>query len=294
MKKLHTVTILIPAFNEERNISRVLRAVASQQCSDFKLERIIVVSDGSTDATVRKVTEEQISKLEVKAYRERRGKAFRLAQSYRFIRSDVIVQIDADVQIYDKFFLQKLIKPITKQVASLTGANAVPLPGATLVEKAVNVSVAPYARMRRYVPSLSIGPVLAFTKTLVRNLQYPSTVVGEDIYLYFHCLSQKLRYKYVQSAIVYYRSPNNISDHIQQSIRFLTAPYDIRNYYSLELVRKEDSIPMLLYLYETGKVFIRHPFLSTFIFIINKYCLLLAAARKQREQKWGTAISTKS
>ena len=50
MKKL-TVTIGIPAYNEEKNIGRLLKSLSNQKGDDFTLNEIVVLSDGSTDMT---------------------------------------------------------------------------------------------------------------------------------------------------------------------------------------------------------------------------------------------------
>jgi glycosyltransferase involved in cell wall biosynthesis len=48
MKKNMTVTIGIPAYNEAANITSLLMALLAQNTPNFKLESIIVASDGST------------------------------------------------------------------------------------------------------------------------------------------------------------------------------------------------------------------------------------------------------
>ena len=49
-KKL-TVTIGIPAYNEEKNIGRLLRALLRQKTNGLSIKKIIVISDASTDKT---------------------------------------------------------------------------------------------------------------------------------------------------------------------------------------------------------------------------------------------------
>ena len=47
-----TVTIGIPAYNESANIGRLINDVLGQKQNHFRLAKIIVVSDCSSDATV--------------------------------------------------------------------------------------------------------------------------------------------------------------------------------------------------------------------------------------------------
>ena len=51
MNKKPTVTIGIPAHNEEANIANMLNSVISQEQKSFFLEKIIVALDGCTDNT---------------------------------------------------------------------------------------------------------------------------------------------------------------------------------------------------------------------------------------------------
>ena len=46
-----TLSIFIPAYNEEANIEHLLRSILSQKQDNFKLSDINVVSDGSSDKT---------------------------------------------------------------------------------------------------------------------------------------------------------------------------------------------------------------------------------------------------
>ena len=48
------ISIIIPSYNEEKNISRCLDSVMNQTFSDFE---IIIVNDGSTDAATNALPE---------------------------------------------------------------------------------------------------------------------------------------------------------------------------------------------------------------------------------------------
>ena len=57
-KKDYSISVLIPAYNEESSIKETLEAVLK---SDYPLKEIIVINDGSTDKT-RKIVEEMAAK----------------------------------------------------------------------------------------------------------------------------------------------------------------------------------------------------------------------------------------
>src|SRR3989344_5204255 len=97
-KKAPTITVGIPAYNEERNIRSVLESVLQQRGSLFRLEKIIVVSDGSDDRTESMVREIAAANpiIELVADHGRKGKITRLNQLCRMNQSDFLVFLDAD------------------------------------------------------------------------------------------------------------------------------------------------------------------------------------------------------
>jgi len=289
-----TTSIVICALNEGKNLNSLLSTLIKQNQTNFKLKSITVISDGSTDNTVSETRKIHNKAMVLKGFRNTMGKAYRLSQEFKLQKSDLVVQIDADVKIYDTNFLDLLLQPlIHNKKVGMTGANAQPLPGKTFVEKAVNISVVPYVRMRQVCPSLSIGPVLAFRTELARKIKFPKEILGEDVYAYLFCLSNNYFYRYVSSALVFYRSPNNLLEHIRQSIRFIQAPHNVAGYFSHRLVEREDRIPKLLYLHELLKVFSKHPILGSYIFLVNKFCELLVRLSLVPRKKWTIAMSTK-
>ena len=74
--KKPTVTIGIPAYNEEANIGVLLRAIVKQRETDFVLKKIIVVSDKSTDNTANEVKKIKDSRIKLIENRVRRGKVY--------------------------------------------------------------------------------------------------------------------------------------------------------------------------------------------------------------------------
>jgi cellulose synthase/poly-beta-1,6-N-acetylglucosamine synthase-like glycosyltransferase len=92
-----TVTVLIPAHNEE---SVIVQTVTSVLASDLKGLRIIVVNDGSTDRT-RELLDENFSREpRVRIIHQvNRGKAAALHLATSLADTDIVVTIDADTEI---------------------------------------------------------------------------------------------------------------------------------------------------------------------------------------------------
>jgi cellulose synthase/poly-beta-1,6-N-acetylglucosamine synthase-like glycosyltransferase/peptidoglycan/xylan/chitin deacetylase (PgdA/CDA1 family)/spore germination protein YaaH len=91
------VAVLIPAYNEEKVIARTIRSV---MMSNYKNIRIIVIDDGSTDATFKVASEtyaEQIAAGRVTVLtKQNAGKAEALNYALQFMDEEIYVGIDAD------------------------------------------------------------------------------------------------------------------------------------------------------------------------------------------------------
>jgi glycosyltransferase involved in cell wall biosynthesis len=87
------LTIIMPAFNEAASIERVIMDVKSV-CSDF-LEEIIVIDDGSHDATIQKA--KQAGARVIQHYRNL-GYGASLKTGIRAAKTDLILTMDSDGQ----------------------------------------------------------------------------------------------------------------------------------------------------------------------------------------------------
>lgn len=110
--------VIIPAFNEEKSLPSVIKSIPTKIPGISKIE-VLVLNDGSTDATVR------VAKKAGATYAVSHSKRAGLATSFKdavaaalFRGADIIVNTDADNQ-YDQREIGKLIQPILKKEADL-------------------------------------------------------------------------------------------------------------------------------------------------------------------------------
>jgi len=91
-------TILIPAYNAESSLAKLIESIL-RHTADFKPEKIVVVDDGSTDATLKTA---RSFPVELIALPENRGKGAALKEGYTYFlkqcRSDYLITLDADLQ----------------------------------------------------------------------------------------------------------------------------------------------------------------------------------------------------
>lgn len=108
---MKTITVVIPAFNEEKMIQATVQAV---QKLDY-INRILVVDDGSTDMTpeLAEKTGAEVLKL-----RSNRGKGGAMNAALEYIETDIIAFIDADLgECAEQVGL--ILQPIIKGEADL-------------------------------------------------------------------------------------------------------------------------------------------------------------------------------
>jgi len=85
-----TVTVLLPAYNEETRIIDTLRAVKGLSLVD----EIIVVNDGSNDRTSERVREMGVTLIDLPT---NMGKGGAMNAALPYINSDIVVFLDADL-----------------------------------------------------------------------------------------------------------------------------------------------------------------------------------------------------
>lgn len=110
--KKPTLTIGIPACNEEANIGNLLANIFSQSKKEYELKNIIIISDGSTDRTVEIASnfKKKYGKIKIVKKKNRQGKAHALNRIYDLSDSDFLFTIDADVLLAEKNDLDLLAK----------------------------------------------------------------------------------------------------------------------------------------------------------------------------------------
>jgi glycosyltransferase involved in cell wall biosynthesis len=100
--------VIIPAYNEEATIGRVLRRVLLQDC----VEQVVVVDDCSTDRT-REMAEAATrdDRVTVRRHQVNQGKGAAVRTGLAEIRAPIVIIQDADLE-YDPTEYERIIAPI--------------------------------------------------------------------------------------------------------------------------------------------------------------------------------------
>lgn len=107
------LTLIIPAYNEEENIERVLDVVVDMP--DF--QQIIVVDDGSVDGTYDKIRKYPV---QIIRHQQNRGKGAAIWAGVQSARSPYIMLLDADLIGLQSSHLRALIQPVLHDGAAMS------------------------------------------------------------------------------------------------------------------------------------------------------------------------------
>ena len=108
-EKYRRLSVVIPVYNEERTLNKVINAVQTVELPFAK--EIIIIDDASTDST-RKVIEQLPDKNTVKIFHDKnQGKGAALRSGFARATGDIVLIQDADLE-YDPAEYRKLLKPL--------------------------------------------------------------------------------------------------------------------------------------------------------------------------------------
>ncbi len=268
-----SVSIGIPAYNEEANIQYLLHALLADRSRHIKLLEIIIVSDGSTDATVKKVKAVKDRRIHIVVQRNRKGIVHSENIIVKRARGSILVMLDADVIPIEPNFLEAITFPIRKnKKVGCVGAATIPLPPRNLFERIIANSHYMKQFLYRQINDgsnvyLCHGRARAFAGKFFRNLTWINNA-PEDAFSYFSCIAQKFTFVFTKDAGVFFRSPLNFREHASQSTRFTTGIASLTRIFGSNIVRKEFAIPRVLFIKTLIRYMIRNPFsMPAYLFI---------------------------
>lgn len=101
------ITIIIPAFNEEKTISILIQKILKLNL----LKQIIIVDDGSTDNTLQIINKYKQEIDTICIHKKNLGKGAAIKTASKYIDGDIVLIQDADLE-YDPSDYFDLIEPI--------------------------------------------------------------------------------------------------------------------------------------------------------------------------------------
>lgn len=274
------VTIGISAYNEAANIGHIIKDILSQRQINFTLNKIIIISDGSTDKTVDQVKLIQDYRIQVVAGNKNLGQTARINQLMCLSMTNILIFLDSDIILDDQSALTKLINPfyLNPKVA-LVGGNPNSVGKYNFLTQSWLVTKNAYTYIRQHINNGNnvfgcMGGMLAIAKPLYRQLSIPRNIFAWDSFLYFSCLKHGYKFVNAKNAQSLHPLIYTLSAHINRSRRHNKSTFELKPYFG-NLIDKEFYIPRRLFLEATLKQFLKYPIHTIFIYSLNIYSRLL-------------------
>ncbi len=245
MGGLPELTIGICAYNEEKNVGKLLEQLLTHSPGNGTIKEILVISSGSTDATEKTVRRfaKRDARIRLLTEAERQGKVSAVNLILQNASADIVVLCGADLQLDDDT-MEKLIEPFSEPSVGMVGGRPVP---ANDQNSFMGFSAHLLWRLHHWVAlrSPKCGELIA-----VRNKGYsiPSGVPVDEAYLESCCISDGMRLAYAPDAIVHNRGPETAGDYLKQRRRIHVHHFCLQRnaHYSVSTGKLDILLPALL------------------------------------------------
>lgn len=301
MSKKLTISIGIPAFNEEQNIPKLLDNVLSQSQSGCTIKEILVVSDASTDGTNEIVAKYSDKRIRLFVNKKRVGQQQCQNLLIENYQCDILVILEADILLQDKFVIENLIKPFYESGNAnlgMTVGTAYAVLPSSFVER---ISVTGYCLKSQIFNNWKNGmnvygcgghSMKAMSRKFTSRLRWPKSV-PEDAYTYFKLLELNLTMQKVPNAKTWMRCPANFFDRLKQGKKFRSGKSVLLDYFEKKVIENEYRVPRMLALKYIIHSTVSSPIFTIFYFLESTLIFLLTKNEKIFNPLYDIYTSTK-
>ncbi len=217
------ITVIIPAYNEEKVIASTLESVIEADYPSSK--EIIVVDDGSTDLTY--TIANSYSQKGVKVFRKPNGgKHSAINYGLLFAKNPIIVTIDADT-VVGREALKEIVKPFQDPDVAGVAGNVLVLNKKNILTKCQALEyVASINLHRRTMDLFGAVPVVpgvigAFRRDVLKSVgEYDPDTVTEDFDVTLKCLKAGKVVQASSKALAFTEAPETLMDLYRQRLRW--------------------------------------------------------------------------
>lgn len=296
-----TVTVGIPAYNEEATIQNILESTVKQKGTSFILEKVIVMCDGCTDTTEQKAKAyaKKYKQIEIISDGQRKGKVNRLNELYRKNKSDIFINFDADIALATEYTIEELVKTfLQNEEAVMVVAHEIPICPNTFIGKVIyagytfwdksRLSIANYDHIQNHY-----GAATALKKSLVERIHFPPDITDDRGYVYLFAKKHG-KFIYTMNAIIYYHPVNTLHDFLKLADRSFSKNQDALVKYFGPSVYDYYAIPKKNILKAIFSTFLSNPIYTILALGLNAYTRLIPHHDNHYEEgMWEISKSTK-
>ena len=137
----------------------------------------------------------------------------------------------------------------------------------------------------------SIGRFMAFRANMLKRFRMPPVAISDNYY-YFENKKMEGKFEYIKDALVYFRNPQNMAEHMRKSSRFQHSQKEMEKYFGN--LSKEYKKPKTTLIRAVVEEFVENPFYTTLYFFVFAYTRILRMKpKKVLNPIWEVDISTK-
>lgn len=232
-----SVSVLIPAYNEEKTIGDTLQSIKKQT---YPIKEIIVVDDSSTDKTgeIARSFGAKVVRTPKNTGTKSRAQNFGLS----FVESEVVVSVDADT-ILEPRAIELIIPHLAENNTLCACGFVLPQKIETFWERGRFIEYLYFCGLPKKaqahfgVPLVSSGCFSAFKTKLLREMGGFGEGIAEDMDLTWKAHLQGKKVKFVPEAVCYVKDPENWRQYKAQMMRWDRGFLQCIQKYKLKLMK---------------------------------------------------------
>lgn len=283
----------IMAYNEEKNIGRLLPALLDQNLKDVKISNIFVIASGCTDRTEEIVRDFSVKDRRIKLLlqEKREGKPSAINLFIKNANEDILILESADTYP-ENDAIEKLILPFSQKEVGMTGAHVIPINDKrTLMGFAVHLLWRLHHLVALKRPKM--GELVVFRKIFQK---IPVTSAVDEANIEPLVKGQGYQVRYVPEAIVYNKGPQTVSDFINQRRRIYVGHLALKENQGY-MVSTMSGLRVFLTLLENFEFNFRYLLYTPFVIVLEIWSRILGAYdfyyKKDNHSIWEICESTK-
>lgn len=217
------ISMGICAYNEEKNIGKLLTVLLSQRTGQVDIDEIIVVSSGSTDRTDTIVEElSKKNKIVLVKQRERAGKASAVNEFLKLAGNNILVLESADT-IPERGSIERLCLPFRDNKIGMVGARPIPTNHEhTFMGYVDHLLWKLHHSLAQKNPKC--GELIAFRKLFYK---IATDTAVDEAWIEYEVTRRGYKVVYAADAIVYNKGPETIRDFLKQRRRITYGHIDL-------------------------------------------------------------------
>lgn len=241
LKNFPKVTIIIPAYNEEKTIGETIESVLNLDYPKSQIE-IIVVNDGSKDKTLE-IAKKYEEKGVIVLSKSNGGKGSAMNYGLKHATGEFIVSLDSDSFVEPDVLKKMLVYFEDENVMAVTSGMKVQSPK-TILEKvqAIEYMFAIFLRkIFSFLNALTVapGPFTVFRASVFEKIgSFDENNITEDMEIALRIQSANYKIESSPDSLVYTKVPTSVFALLRQRIRwnrgYLHNLYKYKHLFSLK------------------------------------------------------------